>query len=415
MGARRRPRRLRPLPGPDRSAHGRRGRDARRAGAAGHLRVGAAAAAGRRRRLRADHGVGDARAPLGRRGRGALPLLRDDRGADALPGLDGVRRGDRLRRPAPRDHRCPRARAGLQPRRRHRAPVALGHDPRRVRARRQRRPRGRLAHEREPAAARPAHRPPEPPAVQQPAHPGARAPAASPRPLRRRAVPRPRSLQGHQRQPRACGRRQADRRGRRAPAPRAAPARDRLALRRRRVRDPVRGHPRRAGRDRRRRARAARVQHPDQPHARRGRDVGEPRHRAVRRSRPGHRQPDSRRRRRDVPRQGGRRRATDAVRRGHAPARAHTPAHRERAAPRDRARGVPRLLPARGLGRDRGDRRRRGARALGAPGRRARRARPLHRARRGDRPDRPDRHLGPPGGMPLAGRALRRQPRSSCA
>ena len=53
-------------------------------------------------------------------------------------------------------------------------------------------------------------------------------------------------------------RRQADRRRRRAPAPLAAPARDRRPLRRRRVRDPLRGHQRRAGRDRRRRARAAR-------------------------------------------------------------------------------------------------------------------------------------------------------------
>ena len=46
----------------------------------------------------------------------------------------------------------------------------------------------------------------------------ARAPAAPPRPLRRGAVPRPRPLQGHQRQPRPPRRRQADRRGRRAPA-----------------------------------------------------------------------------------------------------------------------------------------------------------------------------------------------------
>jgi EAL domain-containing protein (putative c-di-GMP-specific phosphodiesterase class I) len=75
--------------------------------------------------------------------------------------------------------------------------------------------------------------------VQQPRRAGPRPPPAPPRQPRRRALPRSRSLQGHQRQPRACGGRQADRRGRRAPAPRAAPARDGLPLRRRRVRDPL--------------------------------------------------------------------------------------------------------------------------------------------------------------------------------
>ena len=280
VAARRRPDDLRPLPRPDGSAHDARGRRARLPGAAGDDRVAAAADAGRRRVVRPDHRLGDARPPVGRRDRGALPLLRDDRRADALPGLDAVPDRDRLRRPAPRRHGRARAQPGLRPPGRGREPLALGADPRLVRARRERRAHRRLAHEREPAPARPAHGPAEPAAVQQPPEPGARAAAAPPRPPRRRAVPRPRPLQGDQRQPRPHGRRQADRRRRRPAAALAAPARDRRPLRRRRVRDPVRGHHRRAGRDRGRRARAALVQPSVPARARRHDLLGQPRDRA---------------------------------------------------------------------------------------------------------------------------------------
>ena len=71
-------------------------------------------------------------------------------------------RRDRLRRRPPRRHGRARAGQRLQPPRRGRAPVELGGHPRRLRARRQRRAHRRLAHERDPAAARPAHRPAEP-------------------------------------------------------------------------------------------------------------------------------------------------------------------------------------------------------------------------------------------------------------
>ena len=46
--------------------------------------------------------------------RGALPLLRDDRAPDAVPGLGPVPPRDRLRRPAPRRHGRPRAALGLR-------------------------------------------------------------------------------------------------------------------------------------------------------------------------------------------------------------------------------------------------------------------------------------------------------------
>ena len=109
--------------------------------------------------VRPDHLLGGARRPVGRDHRGALPLLRDDRRAHAVPGLDAVPGGDRLRRHPPRRRRRarPRRRLRRQPPG-GQAPVGVGRDPRRVRARGERRPRRRVAHEREPAAARPAHR-----------------------------------------------------------------------------------------------------------------------------------------------------------------------------------------------------------------------------------------------------------------
>ena len=168
VAARRRPDGLRPLPRPDGPAHDPRGRRARLPGAAGDDRVAPAADAGRRRVVRPDHRLGDARPPVGRRDRGALPLLRDDRRAHALPGLDAVPDRDRLRRRAPRRHGRARAQPGLRPPGRGRESLALGADPRLVRARRERGAHRRLAHEREPAAARPAHGPAEPAAVQQP-------------------------------------------------------------------------------------------------------------------------------------------------------------------------------------------------------------------------------------------------------
>ena len=67
----------------------------------------------------------------------------------------------------------------------------------------------------------------------------------------------------------------------------------------------------------------------------------------------GSRRPDPRRRRRDVPRQGRRRRARRAVRRGHPGAGAGAAAQRERDPQGDRPRGVPRVLPARGVDRRR--------------------------------------------------------------
>ena len=75
-------------------------------------------AARRRRVVRARDLLGGARAPLGRRHRGALPLLRGDRDPHALPGLDAVPGRDRLRRGPPRPDGRARAGERLQPPRR---------------------------------------------------------------------------------------------------------------------------------------------------------------------------------------------------------------------------------------------------------------------------------------------------------
>ena len=137
-----------------------------------------------RRVVRADHLLGRAGRPVGRDHRGPLPLLRDDRRSHPVPGLDAVPGRDRLRGRPPRCRRRDLARVRVrQQHRRRPAPVGVGADPRRIRARGERRPRGRLADQREPAAARSAHRPAQPPAV--PQQPQAR--ARAPRPRRRTA------------------------------------------------------------------------------------------------------------------------------------------------------------------------------------------------------------------------------------
>ena len=83
----------------------------------------------------------------------------------------------------------------------------------------------------------------------------------------------------------------------------------------------------------------------------------------------------------------------------------------------DRARADGRPVPADRRARHRPDRRRRGARALGAPGPRPRAAGRVRAARRGDRPDRPARPLrharGLPAGPPLAGRRDRSDGRAA--
>ena len=91
------------------------GAPAGRARVHGHGRKGQPPRGRRVRLARPDHLVGAARPQLGRRDRGALPLLRDDRAADPLRGLVPVPARRRLRRDAPR--RDGRARPGrrLQP------------------------------------------------------------------------------------------------------------------------------------------------------------------------------------------------------------------------------------------------------------------------------------------------------------
>ena len=85
------------------------------------------AAQPRRRGLRrAADLVGRRRAPHERRHRGPLPLLRDGQRPRPLRGVVPVPAGLRLRPRPPRAHGRARAGLGLQPPRRHRAPVALG-------------------------------------------------------------------------------------------------------------------------------------------------------------------------------------------------------------------------------------------------------------------------------------------------
>jgi EAL domain len=105
----------------------------RAAALAARRRPGAGNAAGQSRRARPEAQVGDrghraadllgARRPhLGRLHRGALPLLRDDRAADAVRGLGPVPARHVLRRAPPRDRQRDRQARGVQPSRRDRAP-----------------------------------------------------------------------------------------------------------------------------------------------------------------------------------------------------------------------------------------------------------------------------------------------------
>ena len=110
--------------------------------------------------------------------------------------------------------------------------------------------RGRATH---PGAARPAHRPREPGALQRPAGAGA-APRTPPSHSTGRPVPGPRHLQVHQRHAGAHGRRRGPPGGRPPPADRAAAGGHGRAIGRRRVRRPRRGHHRRERGGRRRRA-----------------------------------------------------------------------------------------------------------------------------------------------------------------
>ena len=120
------------------------------------------------------------------------------------------------------------------------------------------------------------------------------------------------------------------------------------------------------------------------PHARGRRQH---RHGLPPRARHGRGDADPARRHRDVLRQGGRRRARD-VRAAPGPLQPAPPVARRRPAPGDPERRDHALLPAQGRARDGHGRRRRGARALGAPAARARRPDRVRADRRADRPDR---------------------------
>src|SRR5215211_4092649 len=101
-----------------------------------------------RGRARADHRLGRARPPVRRGGRGALPLLRDDRGHHPLPGLAAVRAGPRLCGRPPHPARDAGPDPGVQPPGGRAGPPEVGPDPRRLRGRGQRRLPGQLAAQR---------------------------------------------------------------------------------------------------------------------------------------------------------------------------------------------------------------------------------------------------------------------------
>ena len=90
------------------------------------------------------------------------------------------------------------------------------------------------------------------------------------------------------------------------------------------------------------------------------------------------------------------------------------PRARRRAAPGDRGRRARRLLPAEGRPRDRPDRRRRGARPLGAPDARLHPARPVHPDRRAHRADQAAEPLRPGDGR-CASAGTGRRPGSTWA
>ncbi len=305
----------------------------------------------------------------------------------------------RRRRPAPA--------GGARQQRRGRAPVR----PARAGRQQARGPAGPAA---PPGLPRPAHGPPEPHAVH-----GARAPGARRRRRGRGAVRGRRRLQDDQRLARPFRRRRAARLRGRADARVRAPRGHDRPPRRRRVRgdDPRRRRP--AGRRPRRRP-----PHPEGVRAaRRGRHraglrapVRRPRVQPpVRRRR---RRADPQRRRRHVPGEVQGQGALRALRAADGRRDPPSPRHEGRAGEGDRAPADDRPVPADRRAGHGQDRRRRGARPLGAPGARPRAARRVRAARRGDRADRAARALraqrGLPAGPPLAGRRPGRRP-SRCA
>ena len=120
------------------------------------------------------------------------------------------------------------------------------------------------------------------------------------------------------------------------------------------------------------------------------------------------RRADPQRRRRHVPGEVQGQGALRALRAADGRRDPPSPRHEGRAGEGDRAPADDRPVPADRRAGQREDRRRRGARALGAPGARPRAARRVRAARRGDRADRAARALRPqrglPAGPPLAGR-----------
>ena len=240
----------------------------------------------------------------------------------------------------------------------HRASVAVGADPRRLRPRRRARQHRRLAANENQLLRDPPNRPRRAGSCSWTASPGAAAARTGRRRHVARAVPRPRPLQGHQRQPRPRGGRPAARRGGRAPA-RTAPRRHDIVARfgGDEFVDPLRGH---ASTSTTRSAVAERVladasacpfhlvaRRDDRPRRASGialaaaiptsdvedliRDADAAMYRAKESG-------------------GGRLMLFDEVMRSRALTRL---AHRARPAPRDRARRVARALPARGLARRR--------------------------------------------------------------
>ena len=236
---------------------------------------------------------------------------------------------------------------------------------------------------------------------------------APPRPPRRRAVPRPRPLQGRQRQPRpprpatSCSSRSPS-----ACATALPPPRDGRPLRRRRVRDPVRGRRRRAGRRSPSPSACSRRFGTPVPARRTATvvDRRQHRHRADDRPRPTTasdllRDADAAMYR--AKEAGGG--PLVAVRRGDAPARRRPPARpRPRcAAPSSATSCVvyyqPEVSLATGaiVGVEALVRWEHPERGLARPGR-------VHPARRGDRPDRADRRVGAARGVPPRQRLARR-------
>ena len=368
----------RALPQPDRAVVGLVLGDGRRP--ALHLRL-----RGHPQGARHRPGIADRQAALGhrpdrrRRGHGASP-----RDAGSPPAVQGFR-ARALQRRRPHHLRQPHRQADL--RRQGRLPRLPRRGARHHRAHARRG--GARAH----GALRRAHRPAEPRAAA--GAPEARDGARRPRPhAAGGAVPRPRPVQGDQRQPRARDRRRGAE-GNRAAAGKL-PARDRHRGQagRRRVHHPARGRAQRRGdlahlrqaaaldlRARRRlRPRAA----PVDQHRRDRLPAGRPRrrHAAAQRG-PG-----------DVPRQAGGPQQRAVLRARHE--RAHREARRpaQPAARRGGAQGAAAALPAAGRRAQRLDHRRRGAAALDRPRARAGGALGVHSARRGHRADPADGRMG---------------------